>query len=280
MCAEYKSVKSNPKLLFHFGVQYPTAPPQDDSYPLSLAPFIRNARRSDAPECVAAGFGLIPSWAKDKKSARHCYNARTETVATKPSFRDAWRKAHFGIIPCEAFYEPNYESGKAVRWRISMADGEPFGIAGIWEWWPGTGDGDLLSFSMLTINANEHPLMRRFHRPDDEKRSVVILEPAHYEDWLHTTPEDAPKFFGAFPANRMAAEVDPRPVKVKPRCRFRRLLCCDSARSNGLVSSNDAASARRLVRVAKRRPIALGWPLLGHLVRRKALRALQLERRT
>ena len=107
MCAEYKSVKSNPRLLFHFGVSLPKEPPQDDLYPLSLAPFVRNSRRDVTQrECVSAAFGLIPSWSNDKKSARHCYNARTETVATKPSFRDAWRKAHFGIIPCEAFYEP------------------------------------------------------------------------------------------------------------------------------------------------------------------------------
>ncbi len=88
MCAKYRSVKGNPRLLFHFGVEFPSTPPQGDLYPLSLAPFIRNARRSDVKECVAAGFGLIPSWSKDKKSARHYYNARTDTVATKPSF---WR---------------------------------------------------------------------------------------------------------------------------------------------------------------------------------------------
>lgn len=69
---------------------------------------------------------------------------------------------------------------------------------------------------MLTINADDHPLMRRFHKPDDEKRSVAILEPAHYEDWLHTTPDKARMFLRPFPAERMTAVEDRRPVKVKP----------------------------------------------------------------
>ena len=59
-----------------------------------------------------------------------------------------------------AFYEPNYESGKAVRWRIERADGQPFCLAGIWERRMHDEGPAHWSFSMLTINADEHPLMR------------------------------------------------------------------------------------------------------------------------
>jgi putative SOS response-associated peptidase YedK len=61
--------------------------------------------------------------------------------------------------------------------------GEPFAIAGLWREWPGP-DGEPGSFTMMTINTDGHPLMRRFHKPDDETRSVVIVRPEAYDDWL------------------------------------------------------------------------------------------------
>lgn len=67
--------------------------------------------------------GGLPHWAKDTEMARHTYNARSETVATKLSYRDAWRLGRRCIIPVQAFYEPDWRSGKAVPTRISRADG-------------------------------------------------------------------------------------------------------------------------------------------------------------
>lgn len=81
------------------------------------------------------------------------------------------------------FFEPCYESGKAERWRISMAYGKPFAVAGIWRAWQ-EGQGYTFSFSQLTINANIHPLLRRMHKPGDEKRSLVIVLPEDYYAWL------------------------------------------------------------------------------------------------
>jgi len=154
-------------------------------YPAGAAPFVSSF---DPSLWLEGTFGLLPHWA-DPKLARQTYNARSETVATKPCYRTAWRQRQLAVIPVEAFYEPNYESGKAERWRIARDDGEPFGLAGIWErrqredgasWW---------SFSMLTINADEHPLMRRFHKLGDEKRSVVILDDEDWDDWLSAKSE-------------------------------------------------------------------------------------------
>lgn len=84
-------------------------------------------------------------------------------------------------LPAANFCEPNYEIGKLVRWRIERADGAPVAIAGIWEYRPAD---QLLSFSMLTINADGHTLMQRFHKPEDEKRMVMILDPEQYHGWL------------------------------------------------------------------------------------------------
>jgi putative SOS response-associated peptidase YedK len=79
--------------------------------------------------CGPAKFGLIPSWAKDEKIARYTYNARSETAAEKPSYRTAWRQRQYGLVLGDNFYEPGYESGRAVRWKIELASGDPFAIA-------------------------------------------------------------------------------------------------------------------------------------------------------
>lgn len=79
------------------------------------------------------------------------------------------------IISAEAIYEPCYESGRAVRWRIFQDGDVPLGIVGIYTTWKLPEGRHLHSMSMLTVNADGHTLMSRMHRPDDEKRMVVIL---------------------------------------------------------------------------------------------------------
>jgi putative SOS response-associated peptidase YedK len=221
MCANYIPSRSE-RLQRQFGVAPPHYGTGKEAFPGYLAPIIRLAEDgSDERECVAACFGLVPTWA-DMKLSRHTYNARTETVGEKPSFRNAFRKRQFCIIPAEAFFEPNYETGHAVRWKISSTEAQDLGIAGIWDWRPhgGPDDQPLVSFTMLTINADEHPLMQRFHKPGDEKRMVVILDPDQYADWLQADPEEARTFFSAYPAAKLQAVPAPkiamRKAKAKP----------------------------------------------------------------
>jgi len=141
-------------------------------------------------------------------------NARAESVGEKRSYSGAWKKLQLCLIPCAAFYEPNYETGKPVRWRIGVEGGRPFAIAGLWRAWEDP-DGVSLSFTMLMVNANEHPLMKRFHRPGDEKRSVVILRPEEYDDWLGArSTDEARSFLNLFPADEMAAIAAPKPPKT------------------------------------------------------------------
>jgi hypothetical protein len=113
---------------------------------------------------------LIHAWAKDDKISRHTYNARSETAAVKPSYRTAWRQRQFGLVLVDDFYEPSYASGKAVRWKIELASGDPFGIACLWDRWTDSASGErVVSFSMLTVNADEHPVMNQFHKLGDKK---------------------------------------------------------------------------------------------------------------
>ncbi len=185
----------------------------EESFPAYVVPIVLAAPAGRA--CVAARFGLIPPWARDARMARSTYNARSETVADKPSFRHAWRRAQFCLVPLQCFYESSYASGRAVRWRIEAADGDGFCVAGIWETWHAPAAPAIRSFSMLTINADGHPLMGRFHAPGDEKRSVVVVTPAHYDDWLHASPAQARGLLQAFDAAAFRAVADPRPRAVR-----------------------------------------------------------------
>lgn len=164
-------------------------------------------------EAVWACFGLIPEWARDPTIARHTYNARSETVATKPSFRAAWARHQHCIVPAEAITEPLYQGTQAQPTRIACADGLPMGIAGLWSTWQDPADPKvpaLHSFTMLTVHAGGHDLMNRFHKPGDEKRMVVILPRGSWKAWLFATPSRMPEatrnqYLRGYPAERLVA---------------------------------------------------------------------------
>jgi putative SOS response-associated peptidase YedK len=130
-----------------------------------------------------------------------------------PSFRDAWRRGQRCIVPAEGFYEPNWESGKAVRWFIQQPGEVPMGIAGIYRSWRAPDGRELLSFAMLTVNADAHALMRRFHRPGEEKRMVVILDPSEYAAWLSCPVAQASAYFKAW-SGPLQGEATPRPPRA------------------------------------------------------------------
>jgi putative SOS response-associated peptidase YedK len=83
------------------------------------------------------------------------------------------------------------------------------GIAGLWSEWRGPDGRSLLSFTMLTVKADQHPLMRRFHRPEDEKRMVVVLHEAQYDAWLDATSERLGEFLVPFPDEALQAQPAP-----------------------------------------------------------------------
>ena len=191
MCSHYQALKEREKFLKHFGVEPPPEEGKLDMWPGYSGPFIRKHPHSDvgdeavpAAEALNGLFGLVPHWAADTKITRSTYNARSETASVKPSFRDALKKDQRCIIPADAFYEPDWRSGKAIATRIERVDGKPIGIAGLWSSWKNPKNGWVHSFTMLTINADAHPLMNQFHKPVDEKRMVAILPPERYQEWL------------------------------------------------------------------------------------------------
>lgn len=163
-------------------------------------------------ECVLGTFSMVPK-SRIAPGVRYfpTANARAETIGTKTSFAEYWKAGQFALIPATAFYEPNWETGRAVRWKIGLPGGEPFAIAGLWRGWP---DG-AVSFTMPTVNADEHALMKRFHKPGDEKRGVVVVPRDNWADWLACTdPEEARSFLRLLPAGALVAEPAPLPPKA------------------------------------------------------------------
>ena len=191
MCVQYLATINLDWVKSHFDLDLPISTTHD-IFPTYPGPIILKSHRTNRTAIGLARFGLLPSWAKEENFGRKTYNARAETVSEKPSYKYAWINRHYALALADAFYEPSYESGKAVRTAIKQANQEPMAIASIWDTWTEPETGELIvSFSMLTINANSHPVMQRMHRPEDEKRTVVPLRPELFSAWLNATPEEA-----------------------------------------------------------------------------------------
>lgn len=212
MCSNFQPIKNHHAnwVKAHFNCDLPNATWRDEAYPTYPAPFIY--LDEGKPKCDLAQFGLVPNWAPDKKKfGLRTYNARSETVQEKPSYRSAWKERRFGLAIMQSFYEPNWETGKAIRWRIKRADSEPVAVASIWERFTDHETGEIIfSFSMLTINADNHPVMNHFHKPQDEKRSIVVLNDADYLTWLNANQDQARHLLNLTPDGFLASEPAPK----------------------------------------------------------------------
>ena len=137
---------------------------------------VRN-EQGDRRELAVVRWGLVPKWAKDRPSEQGLINARSETAAVKPSFRDAFHKRRC-LILADGFYEWKRGNGKKkepVAFRLW--DGSPFAFAGLWERWEETDGHPVETCAILTTEANE--LVKPIH-----DRMPVILRPEHYDAWL------------------------------------------------------------------------------------------------
>ena len=170
-------------------------------FPRAPGPFIRRAGPQYEPvrELVIGQGGLVPWFVKTAKLTFSTNNARFEEITSKASFKNSWLYGKRCIIPALSFDEPNWESGKNVWWRFRRADGEPWSLAGLWNTWTDKASGEIVeSYTMLTLNADAHPLMSRMHKPDpklaperQDKRSVIPIEPGNVDAWLFGSVSDA-----------------------------------------------------------------------------------------
>ncbi|MDF3822237.1 SOS response-associated peptidase family protein [Leptospira sp. 96542] len=180
--------------------------------PRGQGAFIRRSRHDPgySLELVEGHWALIPWFAKEPKLKYSTNNARSEELAEKASFKLAWARGQRCIIPAESFDEPYwgpYEAQfkRCEWWTFRRADGQPWGLAGLWNVWkdPVTGQ-EVESYTMLTINADGHPIMGRVHKNEvdketgevlplerQDKRSVISIELEDVDLWLQGTVDQA-----------------------------------------------------------------------------------------
>ena len=187
------------------------------------APIIRRFGLGAAAqrEAVLARFGLIPSTAKTARAPGSTVNARSETAATRSAFKNAFAQRQWCIIPAQCLYVAHYPEGskRAERWRIRRVDRSPLSIAGLWDRWVDDNGREVISFAMLTINCDLHPLLAGFDRrlndkgEPAEKRTPVLLAEEDFDEWLDASPGRAPIYFGTFGKDDL--DADPAPSATR-----------------------------------------------------------------
>jgi putative SOS response-associated peptidase YedK len=166
MCGRY-ALHSNPEVVaLLFGLsEVPAYQPRYNIAPTAQVLIVRQ------DEAVMVRWGLVPRWAKDPSIGVKLKNARAETIAEKPSFREAYRKRRC-LIPANGFYEWKAEDGRKQPYYIYPSGGALFAFAGLWEQW-----NDLRTCTVITTEANEKMAAVADRMP-------VIVSPAEYSAWL------------------------------------------------------------------------------------------------
>lgn len=186
MCGRFALYVTLEELTDYFGLsESPTQlAPRYNIAPTQPVGLVRVNAQSQQREWALALWGLIPSWSKDPTIGARMINARAETVDEKPAFRAAFKRRRC-IIPASGFYEWKKMNGGKQPYFITSADGEPLGLAGLWESWSGPNGEALESCTILTTDANEAVALLHDRMP-------VILNPEDYDEWLGAGKDSTP----------------------------------------------------------------------------------------
>lgn len=177
MCGRFDETVSLQELAERFAAAY------DE---LSFEPRFNIAPSQEVP-CVVHGasgarlqllkWGLVPHWAKDPKIGYKMINARAETIATKPSFRQSFQQRRC-LVPATGFFEWKKQGKTKQPFRITRRDHVPFAMAGLWDEWLNEQTGEILhSFTIITTDANKQ--VRTLH-----DRMPVILQRQDEPSWI------------------------------------------------------------------------------------------------
>ena len=222
MCGRF-ALRLNPKSLCKIFDVFlvPSVEPRYNIAPTQEILVVRRSSDNNKREMALLRWGLIPHWTKDPKKMRsQLINARSETAAEKPSFRDAFRSRRC-LIPADGFYEWQRRGGNKQPYFIGLKDGGVFSFAGLWDEWQGPDGKSIQTCTILTTGPND--VIAPIH-----DRMPVILDSSAYEKWLDPgvtdhrelepilTPFDADKMVSYPVSNVVNSPRNDVPECVKP----------------------------------------------------------------
>lgn len=181
-----------------------TLPLEFNIAPTQMVTAVRVARDGRRELCQLR-WGLVPHWADDPTDGNRMINARAESVATKPAYREAFQ-ARRCLVVADGFYEWQKNGRRKQPYYIRLKDNRPFGFAGVWEWWSKAGQ-RIESCSIITTQANE--LVASIH-----DRMPVIVPPEAYELWLSSETREIELLQSLLRPYR-ASEVVAHPVSAR-----------------------------------------------------------------
>ncbi|MDH3647336.1 MAG: SOS response-associated peptidase [Gammaproteobacteria bacterium] len=187
MCGRFAFYSPAEAVTRIFDVQAPPEiEPRYNIAPTQFVPIVR-ADEEGTRGISMLRWGLVPFWAKDKSIGNRMINARAETLAEKPAFKNSFRKRRC-IVPANGFYEWKKQGSIKQPYFIGFGGDEPFGMAGLWARWRDKTNNDetLESFTIVTTIPNE--AVSALH-----DRMPVILAPDSFSAWLAPDENDVDK---------------------------------------------------------------------------------------
>ena len=182
MCGRFAFYSPAEAVVHLFGVgDAADLPPRYNIAPTQPVPVVRETSAGER-EFVQLHWGLIPFWAKERSIGNRMINARAETVAGKPAFRNAFRHKRC-LILADGFYEWQKQASGKQPWFMSMVSDEPFAMAGLWETWREHDDAEPLE-SCTIVTTGPNAFMSRLHH-----RMPVILPPGAAAIWLDSSAD-------------------------------------------------------------------------------------------
>jgi len=182
MCGRFAFYSPHEAVTRLFGL--PAAPEVEPRWNIAPTQFVATVRETGGPrELAMLYWGLVPAWAKEKSIGARMINARSETLTEKPSFRNAFRRRRC-LILADGYYEWQRSGAVKQPYFISFADGQPFGMAGLWERWRDPATGEPLE-SCCIVTTAPSPAVAHVH-----DRMPVIVPPGDYAEWLDPRNED------------------------------------------------------------------------------------------
>jgi putative SOS response-associated peptidase YedK len=176
MCGRFAFYSPHEAVMRLFGVA--AAPGIEPRYNIAPTQYVATVRETGGPREVAMLYwGLVPSWAKEKSIGARMINARAETLAEKPAFRNAFRRRRC-LVLADGYYEWQRSGAGKQPYYIAFQDGEPFGMAGLWEKWRDAATGEALE-SCCIVTTSPAPAVAHVH-----DRMPVIVPPDAYAEWL------------------------------------------------------------------------------------------------